>query len=115
MYVAAWSLTKTGAALKGDYKFTKNVTLYPVWRKSSYLHVALVTNGGALDNYPNNNPAVLNAKNGTYIVLPTASKIEKEGFTFVGWYTDPALTKRITASKYKVTKNCYLYARWKKK
>ena len=40
--------------------------------------------------------------------------MEKEGFTFVGWYTDPAFkTKVSTPDAYKVTKSCYLYAKWK--
>ena len=116
LYVAAWSLSKTGASLKSTYKFTKNVTLYPVWRKSSNLSVALVTNGGAINKYPDNDPRLYYAKKGSTIVLPTGSKIEKEGFTFVGWYTDPAFKNKVTTpTKYKVTKNCYLYAKWKKK
>ena len=118
MYVDGWSLKNGGTALKSSYKFTKNVTLYPKWKKSTAgLHVALVTNGGAIDKNPNNNPTVYGVnKKGSIVSLPTKSKIEREGYTFVGWYSDPALKKKIsTPSKFKVTKSCYVYAKWKKK
>jgi len=112
--VDGWSLTKNGTALAASYKFTKDVTLYPLWAKSERVTVALVTNGGAVNNRPSNTPRTYTiVKDGT-IKLPNASNMEKEGFTFVGWYTDPAFkTKVSTPDKYKVTKSCYLYAKWK--
>ena len=112
--VDGWSLTKNGTALAASYKFTKDVTLYPLWAKNVRLTVALVTNGGAVNNRPSNTPRTYTTvKDGT-IKLPNASNMEKEGFTFVGWYTDPAFkTKVSTPDAYKVTKSCYLYAKWK--
>ena len=112
--VDGWSLTKNGTALAASYKFTKDVTLYPLWAKNIRLTVALVTNGGAVNNRPSNTPRTYTTvKDGT-IKLPNASNMEKEGFTFVGWYTDPAFkTKVSTPDAYKVTKSCYLYAKWK--
>lgn len=117
LQVSGWALKNGGTALKSTYKFTKSVTLYPLWKKYTHLTVALVTNGGAIDKHPNNNPTVYYvAKKGTTISLPTGSKIEREGYTFLGWYTDSAFKNKIkTPSKFKVTKNCYVYAKWKKK
>ena len=113
---AGWSLKKNGKVLADTYKFTKAVKLYPVWNKSASLRVALVTNGGAIDGYPNNDPDVQYAKKGDILKLPTGSRIEREGYKFVGWYTDFKCTKKVSnPNKYKVTKSCYLYAKWKKK
>ena len=112
--VDGWSLTKNGTALAASYKFTKDVTLYPLWAKNVRLTVALVTNGGAVNNRPSNTPRTYTTVKDSTIKLPNASNMEKEGFTFVGWYTDPAFkTKVSTPDAYKVTKSCYLYAKWK--
>ena len=111
-----WSLTKNGSALAASYKFTKNVTLYPVWRKGMMLTVALVTNGGAIDKCPYVEPKLYTVKKGSTISLPTGSKLEKEGFTFEGWYTDPSFKNKVTTpTKFKVANNCYLFAKWKKR
>ena len=114
LQVSGWSLTKNGTELKSSYTFTKDVTLYPLWDKTvEYLSVALVTNGGAIDNRPRNNPRVYNVVKDSTISLPTAINMEKEGFIFGGWYTDPSFkTKVSTPEDYKVTKSCYLYAKW---
>ena len=97
--------------------FTKNVTLYPVWKKHTGLYVALVTNGGTIDRYPDNDPEILDvAKKGDTVALPAASRMEREGYTFVGWYSDAALkTKIANPNKVKVNKCRYIYAKWKKK
>ena len=115
LYFAGWSTSENGEALKSSYEFTKDVKLYPVWQNSAAgLSVALVTNGGAIDNRPSNSPRVYNVAKDATIKLPNASNMEKEGFTFVGWYTDPAFTTKVsTPDAYKVTKSCYLYAKWK--
>ena len=112
-----WSTSKNGTAIKPSYKFTKNVTLYPVWKKYSGLYAALVTNGGTIDRYPDNDPEILNvAKKGDTVALPAASRMEREGYTFVGWYSDAALkTKIANPNKVKVNKCRYIYAKWKKK
>ena len=113
--IAGWSTTKTGSALKTSYKFTKDVTLYPLWEKDAKQTVALVTNGGAINNNPNNDPRVYYAAKDSTIKLPNASNIEREGYSFAGWYTDATLkTKVSTPDAYKVTKSCYLYAKWNK-
>ena len=115
LYFAGWSTSENGEALKSSYEFTKDVKLYPVWQNSAAgLSVALVTNGGAIDNLPSNSPKVYKTAKDATIKLPNASNMEKEGFTFVGWYTDPAFTTKVsTPDAYKVTKSCYLYAKWK--
>jgi len=115
LYFAGWSTSENGEALKSSYEFTKDVKLYPVWQNSAAgLSVALVTNGGAIDNRPSNSPRVYNVAKDATIKLPNASNMEKEGYTFVGWYTDPSFTTKVaTPDAYKVTKSCYLYANWK--
>ena len=114
LILAGWSLTKDGSALKSTYAFTKNVTLYPVWGEC--LNVALVTNGGVIDNCLSNRPKVYSVAKNTVISLPTGSRMEKEGLVFAGWYTDPSFTTKVSApAKYKVTKSCYLYAKWQEK
>ena len=116
LYNYGWSLSKNGKELKGSYKFTKKVTLYPLWKAGSMVRVALVTNGGSLYGYPQNDPEIESAQKGTVISLPTAKDMEREGYTFVGWYKDYKLKNKVSSpSKYKLTKNCYLYAKWKKK
>ncbi len=114
--VVGWSTTKNGKALKSSYKITKNITLYPVWGKSTYLCTAMVTNGGSIDQTAQNTPYVDMSEKGSYIALPTASHMEREGYTLVGWYLDAALTKKVSnPKKFKVTASRYLYAKWKKK
>ena len=117
LQVNGWSTSKNGTAIKPSYKFTKNVTLYPVWKKHTGLYVALVTNGGTIDRYPDNDPEILDvAKKGDTVALPAASRMEREGYTFVGWYSDAALkTKIANPNKVKVNKCRYIYAKWKKK
>ena len=114
LQVSGWSLTKNGTELKSAYTFTKDVTLYPLWDKTvEYLSVALVTNGGAIDNRPRNNPRVYNVVKDSTISLPTAINMEKEGFIFGGWYTDSSFKIKVTTPEdYRVTKSCYLYAKW---
>ena len=112
--VVGWSLSKGGSALSSSYKITKAVTLYPLWAKRTSPKVVLVTNGGAIDKRPDNDPRIIYAQKDSTIKLPDASNIEKEGFTFLGWYTDPAFkTKVSNPDAFKVTKSCYLYAKWK--
>ena len=112
--VSGWSLSKNGSALPSSYTFTKAVTLHPLWAKDEYLYVALVTNGGAIGNNPDNDPRIYRAQKDKSIKLPNASNMEREGYTFLGWYTDPAFkTKVSNPDAYKVTKSCYLYAKWK--
>ena len=117
LQLSGWSTSKNGSAIKASYKFTKNVTLYPVWKKHTGLYVALVTNGGTIDRYPDNDPEILDvAKKGDTVALPAASRMEREGYTFAGWYSDAALkTKMANPNKVKVNKCRYIYAKWKKK
>ena len=112
-----WSIEKqNGKALAGTYKFTKNVTIYPIW-KAYDLRVALVTNGGSYIKSARNNPIIRTiAKNGK-ISLPTKADMEREGYTFAGWYSDAKLTKKLSnQTTYTVTKGgVYLFAKWTKK
>lgn len=115
---AGWSLKKNGKVLDPDYKFTKAVTLYPVWNKQKApVRVVLVANGGAINKIPSNDPHVYSAAydNGDF-KLPAAKEIEREGYKFIGWYKDYKCTKKIAnPTKFKTAKTCYVYAKWKKK
>ena len=119
---AGWSLKKNGKVLDVNYKFTKAVTLYPVWNKRKPpVRVVLVTNGGAIDKIPSNRPntywSVSSANNnGITFNLPTAKNMEREGYKLAGWYTDYKLKKKIAnPAKFKTSKTCYVYAKWTKK
>ena len=114
--LAGWSKTSGGSILSASYKFTKDITLYPVWKQNTYLRIALVSNGGAIDGRPTNRPEVYSMlSKGDVLSLPTGSRIEREGYTFQGWFTDAACTKKVSSmTKYKVTASRYLYAKWKK-
>ena len=111
-----WSLKKNGNVLAPTYKFTKAVTLYPIFAKEKDVRVAMVLNGGKLNQKLYTEPFVQYVQKGGTISLPDASKVTKAGYKLAGWYTDYKCTKKIkTPKKFKPTKNCYIYAKWKKK
>lgn len=118
--------TKSGYTFGGWYKeitltnqwsFTKdlitaNTTLYAKWigngggnipTPTQNSTVYFETNGGnVIDNL-----AVVNGSKLTELPTPT-----KEGFVFVGWYHDAALTQKWDITTDQVTKNIKLYAQW---
>ena len=114
LIVSGWSLSMNGSKLPGSYTFTKDVTLYPLWRKDGYINIALVTNGGVIDNDPDNDPKVYRSAKNRAFKLPGASNMEREGYTFLGWYTDPAFKTKVSdPDSFKTKTSCYLYAKWK--
>ena len=49
-----------------------------------------------------------------YKTAVTLAKPTREGYTFVGWYTNKSLTNKITSIKKSAEKNYTVYAKWKK-
>lgn len=45
---------------------------------------------------------------------PKEPSITREGYTFMGWYTNKGMTKKWNVKTSKATKNTTLYAKWKK-
>ena len=79
----------------------ENITIYAKWKAPEY-QVTFETNGG------NSIDPVTVVKGETLDPLPTP---EKEGDTFLGWYTDSSLTKQFIEES-KIVKDTVLYARW---
>ena len=111
-----WSLKKNGTVLKESYKFTKSVTLYPVWAKNTDIRVVVIANGGVINNKVQKDPYIYYVKKGSTLKLPGSTAIKRAGYKLSGWYTDYKLSKKVkNPNKFKPTKNCYVYAKWSKK
>ena len=91
--------------VSSPYTPAANVTLYARWTGGSsdpdVYTITYNTNGGASVANPSVTP-------GTAITLPTPVR---SGYTFAGWYSDAALTNRVT-SPYTPTASVTLYASW---
>ncbi len=86
---------------------TKNgqtVTLYAQWKKVKYT-IAYNLNGGT--NNSGNPAAFYVDSNAITLKNPT-----KKGYTFGGWYSDTAYTKKVTSIAKGSTGNRTLYAKW---
>ena len=112
--------TKNGYTFKGwysDENLTQEVTeiskgstgdviLYAKWTKATY-KITYKLNGGKNS-----------AKNPSSYTITTSTitlkSPTKAGYTFVGWYSDKNLTKRVTKIKKGSTGNITLYAKWQK-
>jgi uncharacterized repeat protein (TIGR02543 family) len=92
-------------ALTLAYTFTtmpaQNMTLYAKWSTNSYT-ISFEENGGS--DVPN-----ITEVYGTTLATPTAPT--KEGYVFVGWYSDVALTLAYTFTTMPA-QNITLYAKW---
>ena len=90
-------------AVTSPYTPTADVTLYAKWTENAAdtYTITYNTNGGSAI-------ADASVKAGTAITLPTPTK---SGNTFEGWYSDSALTSKVT-SPYTPTKSITLYAKW---
>lgn len=83
----------------------KNVTVYAKWQaktyKIAYKNMSKATNK--------------NAKKFTYGKTIKLKKPVKKGYTFMGWYSDKYLTKKVTKVGGKTAKNVTVYAKWVQK
>jgi uncharacterized repeat protein (TIGR02543 family) len=83
------------------------VTLYAQWKVKKY-SITYVLNGGTNNS---SNPSAYNVESSKIVLAnPTRS-----GYTFVGWYTDAAMTKPVKAIAKGSAGNKTLYAKWKSK
>lgn len=104
--------SKTGYTFLGWYQgkkkvttvnVKKNVTLTAKWKAKTY-KIA----------YKNVKGANKNAKKFTYGKKVKLKKLSKSGYTFLGWYSDKYLTKKVTKVGGKTAKNITVYAKWVK-
>lgn len=102
--------TKTGYTFLGWYQgktkvtkvnVKKNVTLTAKWKAKTYK----IT-------YKNVKGTNKNAKKFTYGKNVKLKKLSKSGYTFLGWYSDKYLTKKVTKVGGKTAKSVTVYARW---
>jgi uncharacterized repeat protein (TIGR02543 family) len=99
-YSNAASVKKLTSKNKGK------VTLYAQWTKSQY-SITYVLNGGTNSK---NNPSTYTSGKAVTLKDPT-----RDGYTFLGWYTDKKLTQKITKISASSSGNLTLYASWKAK
>lgn len=102
--------TKTGYTFQGWYQgkkkvttvnVKKNVTLTAKWKAKTYK----IT-------YKNVKGVNKNAKKFIYGKSEKLKKLSKSGYTFLGWYSDKYLTKKVTKVGGKTAKSVTVYARW---
>ena len=88
-----------------NYTPTSDITLYAKWTVTSpgveTWKITFDTNGG-------NTISAIDVEKGKNVTLPTPTR---SGYTFEGWYSDSALTSKVT-SPYTPTKSITLYAKW---
>ena len=85
------------------------VTVYAKWQENPAVIYKL---NGAPDSVNKQNPKYVPFDNEEEIVLQA---IEREGYTFLGWYTDKECTKQITAIPAHTKVALTIYAKWVKK
>ena len=85
------------------------VTVYAKWQENPAVIYKL---NGAPDSVNKQNPKYVPFDNEEEIVLRA---IEREGYTFLGWYTDKECTKQITAIPAHTKVALTIYAKWEKK
>ena len=87
----------SGNSVSFPYTLTEEVTLYAKWL--AIYNVAFETNEGtAIDSY----------RTAQILTVPETTR---DGYTFVGWYSDSELKKRVVFPL-TLTENIILYARW---
>lgn len=107
-----WHLNEATTAYNFQTPVSRDITLYAEWQKEAvaeYWQVTWELNGGAWPSGDNHATQVV--KGGT-LAEPAAPT--KAGNTFAGWYTESALTNKITFpySVSNVTNHFTLYAKW---
>ena len=97
-------------AMNFNDKITANTTLYAKWNSlevppvDTYYTVQFATNGGSTI-------ASVDVKENAKVTIPTDPT--KNGYKFVGWYTDMALSTAMNFNN-PITGNLTLYAKWEK-
>ena len=87
----AWNLTSSGVYESGNawkWTYTKDITLYAQWSRNEYT-VTYHANGGSTE-----------ASSQTYYygeAVSLSEKATKDGYTFVGWNTDPAADRGLSS------------------
>lgn len=107
-----WNTKKDGSGTKyANNASVKNltatnngtVTLFAQWKKTQYT-IKYVLNGGKNNS---GNPATY-----TYFNAVTLKNPTRTGYTFVGWYSDAKLTKKVTGISQGSAGTKTFYARW---
>ena len=106
---AGWATTSTGNAVYADtasYTMGKesNYTLYAVWIKAAYTITYHMNNGSNSIS----NPVGYDINSETI----TFADPTRDGYTFLGWYTDAAFQNKITSIPKGSTGNKEVYASW---
>ena len=117
------SLTQFAGTYRDSYRITKDTDFYAKWEKvkeddsnndadqgsnaetKGTYTVKYDANGGTIKE------SSAKVEKGAGIKLPTA---EREGFSFVGWYTDKQVLVGKAGSTYKPDQDITLYAKWEK-
>lgn len=96
--------------LNGTYAADEALTLYPAWqKKSSYVAtvpsytLSFATNGGS-------KISAISASSDETINL-SSYKTTKDGYSFIGWYSDKALKHKVTSIQ--LSSDMTVYAAWK--
>lgn len=106
---AGWATSASGSVAYADQSIytmgtNSNYTLYAIWTKADY-KITYHLNGGS-NNI--NNPAGYTVSTNT-ITLATPTR---EGYTFLGWYTDSSFRNKITSIPKGSAGDKVLYASW---
>lgn len=83
---------------------SEDLTYYAKYTDNEYT-ITYVTNGG---NFTGGHPT--SYKHGQVVKLPT--NIEREGYNFLGWYTSPSFTTKVTEIPADAAENKTYYANW---
>ena len=106
-------LNGTGDLISQDtiVKITSAQTLYAHWQANEYT-VTLDANGGTMPNGVASELTITFAS--TYPALPTEAIMVRDGYKFVGWFTEPVGGEKVISGTTKVTTagNHTLYAQW---
>lgn len=97
-------LTKKAKSVKGKSNKAKR-TLYAKWKAKKYVIAYKLSGGTFVGSHPSSYTY------GKGLKLP---KLERPGYTFVGWYSDKAKTKAVKKIAKTATGKKTLYAKWKK-
>lgn len=85
-----------------------NITLYAKWKNKHSISYNL---DGGTNNVAN--PIEFYVGDDAFTLLqPTLNDAKREGYIFLGWYTDPSFTNKITDLDFTKEKDIVLYAKW---